>query len=188
MTRIVLIHGFNVKDGGAKTIDRLAPYLIEAGYFCDIDEADYGFFNLLAVRFRKHSAIRRIVKALENADVVISHSNGGNYENKALKLLEHHDRKYRVIRISPALNSKARIPDNIETGHVFYTRTDFWVWISAILPWHPWGRQGWKGYTGKDTRIKNWEFTDIVRGHSDWFADENIKIIAGEVIHALESS
>ena len=184
--RIVLIHGFNVKDGGASTVDRLAPYLIKAGHFCDMDEADYGWIGLLGVRLRKHAAVRRIAHAIETADVIISHSNGANYETKALKLHQRHKPRYQIIRLSPALNSKEPVPTNVDRGTVFFSRSDFWVWLSGFLPAHPWGRQGQHGYTGTDTRIDNRDFSDLIKGHSDWFSDENIEFIAKEIILTLE--
>ena len=183
--KCVLIHGFNVKDGGARTVDKLAPYLIEAGHEVDLDEADYGYYSLLAVRFRKHRAVMRIAQAIQDADIVISHSNGGNYEDKALKTLEHRDKTYRVIRISPALNAKQRVPENIERGWVFFTRTDKWVWLSGLLRFHSWGRMGQKGFQGDDRRLENRDYSELIKGHSDWFADENIQFIADEVILAL---
>ena len=186
--RIVLIHGFNVRDGGASTVDRLAPFLIKAGHYCDIDEADYGWFGLLAVRLRKHSAVRRISNALDKAQVIISHSNGSNYESKALRLHERHDQQYRVIRLSPALNSKARLPDNVTTALVMFSRSDFWTWVAGFLPFHPWGQMGWHGYRGSDPRIENMDCSDLIEGHSDWFSDQNIEFIANEIILQLEQS
>jgi len=184
--KIVLIHGFNVRDGGARTVDQLSPYLIKAGFEVEMDDADYGYYSLWKVRFRKHSAVRRIAKALETADIVISHSNGGNYEDKALKCLEHRDRHYKIIRISPALNSKQRIPENVERGFVFFTRTDKWVWLSGLLVGHSWGRQGQKGYKGDDRRMFNHDYSEMIKGHSDWFNQDNIEFTAQEVLSALE--
>jgi len=184
--KIVLIHGFNVKDGGANTVDRLAPGLIKAGHYCEMDEADYGFFNLWKVRFRKHSAIVRIAKACETADVVIDHSNGANFENKALKLLDHHDKEYIVIRLSPALNRKTSAANNVVHCSVFHTKTDFWVWLSGFIPFHPWGRQGQFGYKGSDIRMENRDVTDIIRKHSDYFKDENVDRVVKEILHIME--
>jgi len=180
--KIVLIHGFNVRDGGKNTIDKLAPYLEAAGHEVERDEADYGHFGLFMVRLRKHSAVRRIVKALETADVVVDHSNGANYENKALELLHHHARRYQVIRLSPALNRKTSAAANVTACTVFHTRTDFWVWLSGFLPLHPWGRQGQLGYKGADERMHNRDFSDLVKGHSDYFKDENVEFVAKEVL------
>lgn len=184
--KIVLVHGFNVRDGGENTVDRLAPFLVKAGHMVEKDSADYGYFSLWMVRLRKHSAVLRIAKALEGADAVVSHSNGCNYEDKALKLLEHRGKTYKVIRLSPALNSKQRVPVNVSKGWVFFTKTDFWVWVSGLLPWHPWGRMGQKGYTGMDGQLVNRDFSDMIKKHSDWFTDANVEFIAKEIILALE--
>jgi len=186
MARIVLVHGFNVRDGGAQTVDRLAPFLEAAGYTVDKDEADYGWFGLLAVRIRKYYAVRRIVNALHDADVIISHSNGSNYEHKALALLEHRKKAYQIIRLSPALNSSTGVTVNVATAAVFHTHTDWITWLSGLLWFHPWGRQGQKGYTGDDRRIVNYDYTDLILNHSDWFKDGNIEIVAADIIEFLK--
>jgi len=183
--KIVLIHGFNVKDGGQRTVDRLTPYLEAAGHTVDKDEADYGYYNLFQVRFRKHKAVARIALALKNADAVISHSNGSNYEAKALRLLEKRDKQYKIVRLSPALNAKQSIPENVSKGWVYFTRSDKWVWLSGFLLFHSWGRQGQKGYLGDDRRIQNRDCSDLIKGHSDWFNGENIELIADEVVRSL---
>ena len=186
--KIVLIHGFNVKDGGRNTVDKLAPHLREAGYTVETDEADYGFFSLWMVRFAKHSAVLRIANALKSADIVISHSNGSNYENMALRLLDQHKKEYVSFRLSPALNRKTPYPVSVKRGFVFHTMSDFWVWVSGFLPFHPWGRMGQRGYSGQDSRIINRDFTDLIRGHSDWFKNGNAKFVASEILTALEES
>jgi hypothetical protein len=185
--KIVLIHGFNVRDGGARSIDKLAPLLEAAGHTVDKDEADYGWLGLLSVRIRKYSAVRRIMLALEYADVVISHSNGANYENMALKLLDQrHSRKYKVIRISPALNPKTGVPRNVLFAGVWHTRADWIAGLSGLLLFHPWGRQGMSGYDGTDWRIRNFDYTDLIAGHSDWFENGNVSIIAQDILQFIE--
>ena len=34
--KFVLVHGFNVKNKGATTVDRLAPFITGAGYEVDV--------------------------------------------------------------------------------------------------------------------------------------------------------
>ena len=53
-----LVHGFNVKDAGAGTVDRLVPHLTHAGFKCI--ELDYGYFNLLRVRLCNKAVARTI--------------------------------------------------------------------------------------------------------------------------------
>ena len=185
--RLVLVHGFNVRDGGANTVDRLAPYFVRRGHQVDIDDADYGYFGLWAVRFRKRSAVVRILGALEKADVVISHSNGSNYANKAAKLLSHREgREIREVRLSPALNRSTACARRVKVCYVFHTLNDFWTWAAGFLPWHPWGRQGWRGYQGQDPRLINFDYSDLVRGHSDWFSEDNLERVAQDILDHLE--
>ena len=194
--RIVLVHGFRVFDSGAGTVDKLAPYLRGAGHEVETDEADYGPFGLWAVRFRKHSAVLRIAGALESADVVISHSNGANYTNKALKLLRHKGRNVREIRLSPALNRKTGT--YADKCWVFHTCSDWAVRLSSYIPFHPWGRQGAWGFKCDQKRhdhaqnrydcskVENIDHSDIIKGHSDWFKGLNTRWIAKEILELIE--
>jgi hypothetical protein len=182
--KVVLIHGFNVKDGGAKTVDRLAPYLEQYGYQVDKDEADYGYLSLFAVRLKKHKAILRIVKAMRTADVVIAHSNGANYVLKALKFIT--ENKIRVVFLSPAANRKAKFAESASRVDVFYSRTDFWVWLSGFLLFHPWGRMGQRGPKTNDPRVFAHNYSDMVRDHSDWFDDAHVSETTRAIFTVLQ--
>jgi len=186
VAKIVLVHGFNVRDGGASTVDKLAPYLEAAGHEVETDEADYGYYSLLKVRLKKHSAVLRIAGALEDADVIISHSNGSNYANKALKLLSRRRRYYREIRLSPALNRKTST--HASKCWVFHTKTDWAVRISSFIPFHPWGRQGAYGYKNGDTRMENIDCTDIIKRHSDWFIPGNAEWTAKFILDLIDET
>lgn len=181
--KIVLVHGFNVSDKGARTVDRLAPFF-PPHWKVEKDEADYGLFGLWKVRFRKHSAVRRIAGALATADGVVTHSNGANYTMKALKFVTGSGIK--VFHLSPAVNRTEKFPKAVEKAIVFFTRTDFWVFLSGFLPFHPWGWMGYLGAKTEDPRIENRDFSDIVSGHSDWFSEENAEFIAGIITLEME--
>ena len=60
--KIVGVHGFNVRDKGARSIDALGDMLVhdipDAIY--DADSADYDCYGLLKVRFRSKPAVKRI--------------------------------------------------------------------------------------------------------------------------------
>jgi hypothetical protein len=183
----VLVHGFNVRDAGAGSIDKLAPFLKEAGLHVETDSADYGYFSLFMVRFRKHSAVARIAAAIEAADVIVCHSNGANYAHKALRLLERRDRRYTEVRLSPALNRRTGTTSNVDRCFVFHTKTDWAVRIASWIPFgHPWGRQGAHGYKGNDSRIENIDATDIIKRHSDWFKPNYIRWVAKEIIGLIQ--
>lgn len=171
--KVVLVHGFNVRDGGKRSIDTLAPLIKRSGYEVDVDEADYGFFNLLMVRIAslraRKGVISRLAKAFETADIIITHSNGANFTTKALEML---DKKFTgsklVIHISPALNRDTKIPNAVLHQLVLHTHHDKAVIIASLLLFHPWGSMGAFGYNGKDPRNTNCRNHDV-KGHSAWF-------------------
>jgi hypothetical protein len=171
--KVVLVHGFNVRDGGKRTVDQLAPFIEAAGHEVDVDEGDYGFFNIWMIRFRKSKTRRRVIyrlaKAFETADVLIFHSNGSNFGTQALDLMgpEFNNTKL-VIHISAALDQDAEIPNAVHHQLVLYTPHDKAVRASSWLWFHPWGRMGAKGYSGDDNRNMN-VMDSSVQGHSDWF-------------------
>ncbi|MHC4883344.1 MAG: hypothetical protein ACYTCV_12240, partial [Planctomycetota bacterium] len=105
--KIGLVHGFNVRDGGARTVDMLAPRLEDKGHVTDKDTADYGHHDLIDVRFRSKKTIQRIAEAMEGWDAAITHSNGGNYTMQAAYLIS---RPIILLHISPALNKKTNVP------------------------------------------------------------------------------
>ena len=172
--RAVLVHGFNVKDAGAGTVDQFIPELEKLGYTVDRDEADYGFWSLRAIYFGgKRKVIRRLMKAFEHADVIITHSNGASFANKALKQIPpRHDGTRVLVHFSPALNRKTEIPFSIDRQWVYHTRKDWTVRLSSYLPGLPWGRMGAMGYKGDGPNI-NVDRTETMKGHSNWFKGAN---------------
>lgn len=176
--KIVLVHGFNIRDGGKRTVDQLAPLIRNAGFSVDLDEGDYGFFNIWMVRFRKSKTrqrvLHRLAKAFETADVIITHSNGANFTTQALDLMEHeYNNSKLVIHISPALDRDTEIPNAVHHQLVLYTPHDKAVRLSSWLLFHPWGRMGAKGYSGNDNRNTNIK-AEAVKGHSSWFKPEHV--------------
>lgn len=172
--KFALVPGFNVRDGGANTVDRLAPFIwADEDWEVDCDEADYGYFNLFMIRWfkRKHRArmLYRLAEAFEDADVIITHSNGAHFTTQALNMLPpHHNNEKIVVHISPALNSSTPIPEAVKAQLVLHTPHDGWVRLASFLPLHPWGRMGARGYTGDSNKNTNVEMAEV-RTHSGWF-------------------
>lgn len=184
--RVVLVHGFNVRDKGVRSVDRLAEHF-PGWWDVDKDEADYGFFNLWKVRFARRGAIRRIAEALKTADAVVAHSNGCNYVMKALRFVPD-SRRIKVFFLSPAVNRTTRFPKVVEKAIVLFTKADFWVFLSGFLPFHPWGWMGMLGPKGEDERVDARDFTDIVGSHSGWFKPDMAPFTAGIIILELENN
>ncbi len=179
MVRVVAIHGFRITDGGKRTIDTLSPYIEGKGWEIDVDEADYGFWNLWKIVVWRGKArkevLARIIEAIKHADIIYGHSNGVNFGIQALNALpsEFRDTKI-VVWISGAVNSNTRIPLAVKAQLVLHTPYDVWVRLSSYIPFNRWGRQGAIGYTGVDIRNTNQKDSDI-RRHSGWFSPVNVK-------------
>jgi hypothetical protein len=188
----ILIHGYNDRSAGANNLDKLRPYLEALGHTVDCDSADYGWFGLFWVRFRKHSAVLRIVKAIQKAQiegrqvVVVGYSNGANYALRAVKLLT--GEFVSMYLIHPALPSKAKFPAVVSRVWVAVTKSDWIVRLATFTNWLTgWGRMGRNGYRGDDERVKNLDYTDVAKGHGGTFEDEIIEWFAGEMHREVTS-
>jgi hypothetical protein len=169
MNKTVLVHGFNVRDGGKRSVDTLAPMLEALGHNVDLDEADYGYWSLFKIYFgAKGSVYKRLQAAFEDADLIVTHSNGANFAIQALRRMERDNKKRVVVHLSPALKRNTPAPPNIIMQYVYHTLSDFAVRLSTYLPFLPWGRMGSHGST-RIYRTVNRDFTGMVRGHSGWF-------------------
>jgi len=173
--RVILIHGFNVKDGGAKTIDTLRPMLEQEGYL--VEDFDYGFLGLIMVRFRT-DFISKMLKLYSNpGDIIIGHSHGCAITAKAIEKGAEFEK---AVFIHPALNNEWEIPEisNIKKITVFYSKKDVATWSAKVLRWispmrfigkkHFWGAMGSTGSKSKDAR---WVNVDDGHSHSGIFKD-----------------
>ena len=165
-----LVHGFNVKDGGKNTVDKLIPHLIDRGFECI--ELDYGFFNLARVRLCNRAVARTIAATVAPDSIAIGHSNGCAIIYRAAlagAMFRH------VTLINPALDAAKSI-EGADTVNVWYSTSDNAVRASRLLWRHTWGNQGRIGHTNPDARYRQFnadlEFGDKV-GHSGIFETDN---------------
>lgn len=162
---IVLVHGFNVRDGGANTIDRLKPYLDDH----QIIEADYGWIGLLGVRLFSKNLINLLAGMTPKHSIGIGHSNGCT---KLVAACEKGAPFDRLILINPALDRDYQFPLQLQRIDVFHNLDDTAVAASRFLPFHSWGDMGRVGYMGTDRRVHNHETRSLfgVSGHSAIFS------------------
>lgn len=148
--RVILVHGFNVRDGGRGSIDRLIPHIVKRGY--DVVEYDYGFRFLLGVRFRSQSDAEGLLALYRPGDIVIGHSNGGHLIARAIEMgmaVRH------AVMIHPALDRDWAPPPMhpVEQIHVYYSGRDVATWLARLLPKHMWGAMGTVGPEADDIRL-----------------------------------
>jgi hypothetical protein len=147
-----VVHGFNVRDGGQRTTDRLMPYVKKAGI--SILDHDYGYFGLLQVRFCNGGIAEAIKSIARKGDIGIGHSNGCAILAEAAR----RGAPFRgLVLIHPALDDDYLIAPQVEFVHVYHSEKDQAVWFAKLLRFnHPWGAMGRVGYTGSDSRYKNY--------------------------------
>ena len=195
MSTALLVHGFNVKDGGAHTTDKLRPYLESAGY--RVVELDYNWTGLIGVRLcnaKLAKVIARMTDLVPGKLIAIGHSNGCAILQAASMRGAKFDQ---LVFINPALNSKARIGEQVRYIHVWHSPHDKAVTFARFLPFHKWGNMGAVGYRGKDPRFFNydkesgrWVYPDgepaKSASHSDVFEQPLLGFFSGRIIHAVE--
>lgn len=180
-----LVHGFNVKDGGADTVEKLRPYL-EATSKGTIWSWPYGWFGLLSVLF-KNKHVARELKDNEDHLPFNSFTYGVGHSNGCAILVEaakqgatfHH-----LLLINPALKVDTRFPASIRKITIVHTANDkptkaarFFDKIPLIqlLVPNAWGAMGAFGAVGDDPRVFNLDMSEDLFGHSDLFEDRNLK-------------
>lgn len=173
--RVFLLHGFNVKDGGAATVDRLRPMLEQAGY--KVEEFDYGFLDLMMVRFRTNFIAKMLKQFSDKDDRVIAHSHGCAITAKAMEQGAMFDK---CVFIHPALYSKWQIPekDSARKITVYFSGKDIATWAARLLrkysplkrlfKEHFWGAMGSTGPVSTD---KRWNSINDGHSHSGIFKD-----------------
>jgi len=174
--RVLLVHGFNVRDGGKGSTDGLRSHFEGEGFA--VAEFDTGWRFLAGVRWGNAKRARRLARMIRPGDLLVGHSDGCNIINLASWHLSGSSLKkpVAVIYLNPALDRDTQLAPQIVGALVFATRSDRIVQIASWLRWHPWGDMGRVGYRDapvyQDPRYRNtfYEHLGIKKaGHSGAF-------------------
>lgn len=157
---IYLLHGYNVRDGGANTTDNLVEPLRAAGH--QVVELDYGWWGRLKVRVASKSLAMVIAKMAEPGSVIIGHSNGATLAYRAARLGAEVSR---IILINPALNRTAPLPQPFPRVDCYHSPNDRVVEIARWIPGSLWGNAGRLGLQGA-TNHNLEQITGQKTGHS----------------------
>lgn len=156
---IYLLHGYNVRDGGANTTDNLVVPLRAAGH--QVVELDYGWWGRLKVRLASKSLAMVIAKMAEPGSIIIGHSNGGTLAYRAARLGAEVER---IILINPALNHAAPLP--LPRVDCYHSPNDRVVELARWIPGSLWGNAGRVGLQGAINHNLE-HITGQKIGHSD---------------------
>lgn len=177
----ILVHGFNVKDPERST-GKLKPYLENPHMF------NYGW-RLFSVLWHNRVDAKRLAKLLylNTGSNVWAHSNGCAI---AVEAARRGAPIKNLICINPALKKDTIFPNSIERIIVIYTNHDVPTRAAAFFDKIPflqlfvpnsWGAMGSKGPTSPDVRLKKLNFTQNLKGHSDFLEHEKLKALIPHV-------
>ena len=100
-----------------------------------------------------HFVIKRLVKQVHPGHVIIGHSNGATIAYRLSKEVYVKG----LVLINPALNSNVEFDKRLGFVHVYWSKKDWVVWVSRLMPFSLWGSMGRTGYTGEDARVRQFE-------------------------------
>lgn len=173
-----LVHGFNVSDDGASTLDRIRTFLMERDFTIVEHDSKWkrGLFrDLLSVRFGNSKRAERLAQCLQPDDYVFCHSNGSTVAFMACWLLSqiNPENRVRLVLFNPALDADSPVPPAVSNVLCFHTSSDKVVWLSKWLQWHRWGEAGRVGLQGS-SKVENVSYESLGlhgMGHSGIFKD-----------------
>ncbi len=185
MPRAILVHGFNVWDGGKRTIGKLRPYLEAEGY--DVRLFSYGWTGLIGVRLFSKRYAKRLAEMINEGDLLLGHSHGCCLIHMAGHLRA---RFQKAVYINPALDRAAPLAPQVSALHVWHSPSDSPVTLARILPRHPWGNMGAVGYQGRyDPRIRNFNkehsYKVSSKEHSDVFTGERLRFFGPLIVRSI---
>ena len=152
MAVIHLVHGFNVFDGGEKTVARLKPYLVKSSEY-SAQVFSYGWIGLMGAWFLNPRIVKQLIARVGANDIGYGHSNGCALLHRASHLGAPF---IGLIYINAALKSDAARAPQVKWIDVYCNDGDHAVKFAALLrllaPWAPlgdslWGDMGAKGAT-----------------------------------------
>ena len=182
-TVAILVHGFNVWDGGKSTVGKLKEYFQAEGVRCIV--INYGWFGIGRTYVKNKRVAERVIEACNVVKMVdpmtriilVGHSNGCAIIQKACN--QYNKPVFKGVYINPALDAKTTVARSMSMLDVWYSPSDKPVRWSKWLPFHPWGEMGRIGYRGKHAlrvcSINKEEMFEISsKTHSDVFSKKKL--------------
>ena len=146
--KLVTVHGFNVSDGGAATIDSLKPHLKD-GY--EVGDFNYGWTGLLGALYGNQRRAVQLSKRFGDC-IPLAHSNGAAIVHRAAMLGAF---EQGVILLNPALDRNIVWPAHVKKVYVYYSSGDVPTKLARYIPFVKWGASGFAGALTNDPRVVN---------------------------------
>lgn len=190
--RVVLVHGFNVRDP-MLSVGKLAAVFEQEGVHAHLFR--YGWLGLLGVRTFNDNlaeAFRCFCEGMAEPGepvVVIAHSNGATLAHRTAWLVDERADDpapfTHMVYLSPALDRDAPLAPQVKQCDVFHTKHDWAVRASSLLIGHPWGSMGAMGAYAEGTRYRNVDGTKAANGHSAWFQPSGLAFLRERLVRPL---
>lgn len=114
----------------------------------------YGYAHAFTTRWQNPGRAQRLAERLENGDVLVGHSNGGDIIHRASWL-----RPEVILRgvflFNPALDPDLGLGCEFDFCKVMHNAGDRAVRLAKIFLAHPWGEMGRVGYKGSNPKYEN---------------------------------
>ncbi len=164
---IHLLHGFNVRDQGLRTVGQVRDEFEEVGY--TVRSLTYGYFFRARVRLCTRGVAKMLACLAPPGSVLIAHSHGCL---TAVQAVEEGAKYSYLVLVNPALNRGCRFPSTLKHVDVWYSPHDRAVMLARWIPWSRWGDMGRVGYKGPtDARVRSFDMESVMHldkmRHSD---------------------
>jgi len=167
-----LIHGFNVRDMGKGSIDKLLQHIPNSLDY------DYGYVGLISLKKVNRQTINEFLEVIKPGDTIVAHSNGCLIAYQIAESISINA----IVCINPALRRDTIWPEKTSVL-CLANKTDWIVELGRIwarlvslggIRTHGWGSAGRHGFTSEQPNVRNWYTDDWfwlypVRGHSGLF-------------------
>lgn len=187
-TLVILVHGFNVWDGGRATVGKLRPFY--AAHGIPYIMVNYGHFGLGETYWKNKKIAKKIAEACTNAKlsgnkvILVGHSNGCAIIHQAAE--KYGAEIHKAVYINPALDKDTEPAESMGALDVWHSPSDKPVKWSRKLPFHPWGEMGATGYIGNSPKVyninKEKNYPVRSKEHSDVFSVEKLPYFAPRII------
>ena len=175
--RTILIHGFNVMDGGKQSVGKLKPYLQG-----EVIVFDYGFAGPFSLPCANRRALGQLRALIRPGDFLVCHSNGSLIGWQIAEELGH------ILGGVVTINAALRRDTFWYPGLPIFNLHNSTDWVVKYLSrlWgrlyqkdgvkrNGWGAGGYYGYQTDQAFVTNWDTASQnwlvpLTGHSGMFA------------------
>jgi len=171
VSRIILIHGWNVRDRGAGTVGPLVKPLESLGY--EVILADYGHVLMpWSTSLASRKTAKYLSTKVEPGDIVVGHSNGARV---AYDLSFYAPLIRKMIWLNPALDVDVVPAKSVHGCLVVHSNRDLATRFARWLPGTIWGAMGRNGYCPRENDPWGYDERMVNLAHNGRHSDYHIK-------------